>query len=69
MKKKIKLIGIVRNEIESAIFLYFTNGIYRHDCDLSKTTDEEVIEYYSKYSTILERDQKIKNAVNKLKNA
>ena len=69
MKRKTKtLIGIVRNEIESAIFLYFNdNTIYRLDCDLNMTTDEEAINYYSKWSDILDRDQKIKTAINKLK--
>lgn len=69
MKKKQKqLIGIVRNQVESAIFLYFTNGIYRHDCNLDETTDEDVINHYNKYGDILERDIKIKNAVNNLRN-
>jgi hypothetical protein len=68
MKQKQKqLIGIVRNNIEGAIFLYFREGIYRHDCNLDETTDEDVINHYNKYGDILERDIKIKNAVNKLR--
>ncbi len=70
MKKKQKqLIGIVRNEEESAIFLYFKDAtMYRLDCDLSQTSDADVIYHYNKYGDILERDQKIKNAVNNLRN-
>ena len=69
MKKTTKqLIGIVRNYEEEAIFLYFKDGtMYRLDCDLSTTTDEEAITYYSKYGDILERDVKIKNAVRRMK--
>lgn len=68
MKKQKKLIGIVRNKIEGAIFLYFTNGIYRYDCDVDNTTDEQVIEFYSKYGDILERDSKIKKTIKNYKN-
>lgn len=69
MKKTTKqLIRIVRNYEEEAIFLYFKDQtMYRLDCDLSMTTDEEAINYYSKYSDLLERDIKIKNAVKNLK--
>ena len=71
MKKTTKtLIGIVRNQPEEAIFLYFKDGSYsRIDCDLDQTSDEDAIYMYSKYGAILERDQKIKIASNKLKNA
>lgn len=68
MKKQKQLIGIVRNYDESALFLYFKDQtMYRLDCDLTQTTDEEAINYYSKYGDILERDLKIKNAVRRMK--
>jgi hypothetical protein len=69
MKKTTKqLIGIVRNYEEEALFLYFKDGtMYRLDCDLNQTTDQEAINYYSKYGNILERDIKIKNAVRRMK--
>lgn len=68
-KKQKELIGIVRNEVESAIFLYFKDAtMYRLDCDLTQTSDEDVILHYNKYGEILERDIKIKNAVNNLRN-
>jgi len=64
-----KLIGIVRNYTEEAIFLYFSDGTYcRIDCDTDMTTDEDAILQYQKYGDILERNQKITNAVNKIKN-
>ena len=64
-----KLIGIVRNYTEEAIFLYFKDGTYsRIDCDTDMTTDEEAIQYYEKYGDVLERNSKIMNMVNKLKN-
>jgi len=63
-----KLIGIVRNYTEEAIFLYFKDGTYsRIDCDTDMTTDEEAIQHYEKYGDILERNSKIMNMVNKLK--
>lgn len=59
-----KLVGIVRNYTEEAIFLYFKDGTYcRIDCDTDMTTDEEAILHYQKYGDILERNQKISNAV------
>jgi len=68
MKKQKKLIGIVRNQIEEAIFLYFEDGIFRLDCDLDTTSDQDAIYHYSKYGDVLERDTKIKNVIKKYKN-
>jgi hypothetical protein len=68
MKKQKKLIGIVRNQIEGAIFLYFEDGIFRLDCDLDQTSDNDAIYHYSKYGDVLERDTKIKNVIKNYKN-
>jgi hypothetical protein len=68
MKKQKQLINIIRNYDEGALFLYFKDQtMYRLDCDLNQTTDQEAINYYSKYGDLLERDIKIKNAVRRMK--
>lgn len=66
IKKQKTLIGILRNEEEGAIFLYFKEGtIFRFECDVKNTTDDQVIENYCKYGQI---EKKIKNVIKRFKN-
>lgn len=65
MKTKI-LTGIVENKVEDAFFLYFKDGHYAR-IDGVKTA-EEAIAYYQRWGYILDRDHKLKLAIDKLKN-